>query len=204
MTRFFWIKIEPLAVRHMLPSRIVSTIFSCPWPRTCWTIYPPICYKSVCWIKVVKLTINFSLTDDCCMQRVSWIKIPNFTIRRCIPTLGCITTSIYIVPARIIFNPLACDKCSIFFVIVELAVFLSPSRRLRGWRSILCWSCWCLVCCWRCRCCRCRRRGRLRVFRCCRRSIFRCFSSFSCYSRSIYCRCISSLCKSRSSVESAK
>ena len=138
------------------------------------------------------------------MQRVSWVKIPSFTIRRCIPTLDCITSSVYIVPTRIIFDPLTCDKCSIFFVIAELTVFLSPSRRLRGWRCILCWSCWCLVCCWRCRCCRCRRRGRLRVFRRCRRSIFRCCSSFSCYSRSIYCGCISSLCKSRSSVESAK
>ena len=202
MTRFFWIKIEPLAVRHMLPSRIVSTIFSCPWPRTCWTIYPSICYKSVCWIKVVKLTINFNFTEDCLMLRVSWIKIPSFSIRCCVQTLDCITSSVYIVPTRIIFDPLACDKCSIFFVIVELAVFLSPSRRLRGWRSILCWNSGCLVCCWSC-CWRCRW-GRLRVFRCCRRSIFRCCSSFSCYSGGIYCGCISSLCKSRSSVESAK
>ena len=136
------------------------------------------------------------------MQRVSWVKIPSFTIRRCIPTLDCITSSIYIVPTRIIFDPLTRNKCSIFFVIAELTVFLSPSRRLRSWRCILCWGSRCLVCCWSC--CWCCRRGRLRVFRCCRRSIFSCYGSFSCYNWSIYCRRISCFCKSGSSMKATK
>ncbi len=95
---------EPLAVRHMLPSRIVSTIFSCPWPRTCLNDIPIHLLQA----RLLNQSSKTYQHSQFSPKTYAAGQQPHQVFYHCVvyQISDCITSSIYIVPTRIIFDPI--------------------------------------------------------------------------------------------------